>query len=159
MAIAIWDDSYRTGNLTVDTQHQELFRMVNHLHNAIMGGTSKEILTPTLTELAKYTIDHFASEEALMVAANYPALAEHRRKHEDLTKQVKELAEKYRSGTVVLTITLSNFLADWLRHHIKKDDIALVKYLKDLPAQSSFPAATLIRSRSTVRQVTKVTRR
>jgi hemerythrin len=134
MGIAIWDESYRTGNLTVDTQHQELFRMVNHLHDAIMDGTSKEILTPTLTKLAKYTIAHFAAEEALMKAVNYPAMAEHRKKHGELTKQVKDLVEKYSAGKVVLTITLSNFLADWLRHHIKEDDIALVRYVKAHPS-------------------------
>lgn len=130
MAIAVWDDSYRTGNLTVDNQHQELFRMVNDLHAAIMAGTGKEILTPTVTKLAKYTLDHFACEEALMMKVNYPGLAEHRQKHEELTRQVKELAEKYSAGKIVLTITLSNFLADWLRHHIKKHDVALVKYVR-----------------------------
>lgn len=137
MAIAIWDDSYRTGNIVVDTQHQQLFQMVNDLHDAIMAGKSKEILTPTLKKLANYTIEHFQSEEKLMAGVNYPARAEHIRKHEDLTKQVKELAEKYASGKCVLTIILSNFLADWLRHHIKGDDIALVKYLNEHPCQQA----------------------
>lgn len=130
MAIAVWDDSYRTGNITVDNQHQELFRMVNDLHAAIMAGKSKDVVSPTLSKLAKYTVDHFASEEALMQKVNYPGTAQHKQKHVELTTQVKELTEKYTSGKVVLTITLSNFLADWLRHHIKEHDFALVKYVK-----------------------------
>lgn len=49
--------------------------MVNDLHDAIMTGKSKEILTPTLTKLANYTIEHFQSEENLMAGVNYPARA------------------------------------------------------------------------------------
>lgn len=134
MGIAVWDDSYLTGNSTVDSQHKHLFHMVNELHDAIVAGKGTAVLTPTLTELAKYTIQHFRSEEELMAAAGYPARAVHQKKHEDLTHQVKDLVAKYQSGQCVLTITLSNFLADWLRHHIKEDDFALVKYLKAHPA-------------------------
>jgi hemerythrin len=28
---------------------------------------------------------------------------------------------------------LSSFLADWLRHHIKEDDMALIKYTQTHP--------------------------
>jgi len=131
MDIAIWDDSFKTGHNIVDTQHQELFKMVNQLHAAIVGGHGKEVLIPTLQKLASYTIEHFRSEEELMTAACYPALAEHKKKHEDLAREVGDLMEKYQSGKAVLSITLSNFLANWLRHHIKEDDIALVKFLKN----------------------------
>jgi len=131
--IAKWDDSYKTGHKIVDTQHQELFRMVNELHDGIVANKGKEILQPTLEKLAKYTIEHFRSEEALMTEVKYPALSAHKRKHDDLTKQVKELIEKYRTGKAVLSMTLSNFLADWLRHHIKEDDMALIKYLQAHP--------------------------
>lgn len=143
MAIAIWDDSYRTGNIDVDTQHQHLFEMVNDLHDAIMSGKSKEASVPTLIKLAKYTFDHFRSEEDLMVTVNYPGMASHRRKHEDLNKRVKELVEKYRADKCVLTITLSNFLADWLRHHIKEDDMALVKYVKAHPPHKESGSSSL----------------
>jgi len=133
MAIAMWNDSYKTGHKIVDAQHQELFRMVNELHDAIVAGKGKEILQPTLEKLAKYTIEHFRSEEALMTGVKYPALGTHKRKHDDLTKQVRELVEKFRTGKAVLSITLSNFLADWLRHHIKEDDMALIKYTQAHP--------------------------
>jgi hemerythrin len=139
MEIAKWNDSYKTGHTVVDTQHQELFRMVNALHAAIMEERGKEVLMPTLEELAGYTVEHFRSEEQLMAQVCYPAMSVHKQKHADLTKEVKELIEKYKSGKVVLTITLSNFLAKWLRHHIKEDDLALVKFLQ---GQSKATAAS-----------------
>ena len=131
MDIAIWNDSYKTGHAMVDKQHEGLFKMVNELHAAILDERGKEVLTPTLEKLAKYTVEHFQSEEALMNRVQYPGLSAHKQKHDDLTKQVKELIEKYQTGKAVLTMTLSNFLANWLRHHIKQDDMALVKYVQN----------------------------
>lgn len=134
MAIAAWDDSYRTGDPQVDRQHQELFRMVNDLHDAIVANKGKETLGPTLEKLATYTIQHFQNEEGLMTRVNYPALADHKKKHEDLTNQVKELLINFKSGKLTLSITLSQFLANWLRHHIKEDDTALIKYVQSKAA-------------------------
>lgn len=130
MDIAKWNDSYKTGHVIVDTQHQELFRMVNELHAAIMEERGKEIVMPTLEKLTGYAIQHFRAEENLMRQAHYPEMDAHRQKHEGLAKEVRNLMGKYKSGRVVLTITLSNFLAKWLQNHIKQDDVALVKFLQ-----------------------------
>ena len=135
MSIAKWDNSYKTGHDLVDAQHQQLFSMVNELHDSIMADRSKEVLTPTLEKLAKYTVEHFRTEEGFMTKIQYPRLNEHRQKHQQLTKEVQELIENYRSGKAVLTVTLSNFLVKWLCHHIKEDDVALVKYLNSHPAE------------------------
>lgn len=128
MALAVWDDSYKTNNPMVDSQHRELFGIMSDLHNAIMAGKSKEILTPTLQKLIKYTMEHFREEEALMNAIDYPARERHRLNHYTLTKEVKEIAEKYQRGEYVLTITLSRFLLNWWRVHIQSEDMALIKY-------------------------------
>lgn len=133
MPIAQWGDAYKTGHETVDTQHQALFRMVNELHDAIIANKDRSVLFPTLEKLAKYTVEHFKTEEALMTSIHYPHYPKHREKHQALTKEVQEITEKYRSGKAVLSMTLSTFLAKWLQHHIKEDDVALVKYVKEHP--------------------------
>lgn len=130
MLVAVWGDKYRTGEGTVDEQHQELFRMVNELHDGIVGGKGKELMAPILDQLATYTVKHFSAEEALMKRTNYPASVEHIAKHMDLTKQVVDLIEKYKAGKLVLSITLSRFLANWLNHHILKDDMAFINHVK-----------------------------
>ncbi|MBS1797472.1 MAG: hemerythrin family protein [Acidobacteria bacterium] len=129
MPIAIWNDNYKTGHAVVDRQHQELFQMVNQLHDSIVAGKGKDVLQPTLEKLARYTIQHFGTEEALMMQTHYPLLAVHRQKHQALAQKAKEIIEGYKSGKNVLTITLSQFLADWLSHHINEDDKALIDYL------------------------------
>jgi hemerythrin len=130
MSVAVWDDSYKTGDVNVDEQHRELFRMVNELHDAIVTNKGREHMGPTLEKLARYTVEHFQTEEALMTRVNYPAMAGHQKKHADLTMRVTELLEKFKSGKMTLSTTLSIFLSDWLRHHIKEDDVALVKFVK-----------------------------
>jgi hemerythrin len=140
MSITVWDDRYKTGHELVDKQHQELFRMVNKLHDAIMANKGNEALAPTLQELAKYTIAHFRAEEGLMASTQYPALAVHKGKYDDLTREVQQLMERFREGKLVLSMTLSSFLAKWLKNHIQGDDIAMIKYVK---AHSAVKAATV----------------
>jgi len=58
----------------------------------------------------------------MMEAASYPALATHRIKHKELTKQVEEFVTRYESGDITLSIQLSDFLSDWLTKHIQSTD-------------------------------------
>jgi hemerythrin len=66
MPIAIWTPNLVTGNATVDHQHQHLFDMVNELHHGIIHGHGRETMGPILVKLAKYAVDHFATEERFM---------------------------------------------------------------------------------------------
>jgi len=130
MAIAIWDDAYLTGDAAVDLQHRNLFKMVNELHDAVVAGKGKEVLKPTLGKLAAYTIEHFGVEERLMQRAGYPGYPGHKAKHDALTTQAKTLIANYDSGKAVLTITLSQFLADWIRHHINEEDKGMIMWMR-----------------------------
>lgn len=134
MSVAIWNDAYLTGNAMVDQQHRNLFAMVNELHDAVVAGKGREVLSATLRKLSGYTIDHFASEESLMITAGYDGLANHKRKHDALASKAKEIIAGYQSGKLTLSITLSQFLADWLRHHIQEEDQALITWLRQKKA-------------------------
>lgn len=140
MAISKRGKTYKTGHLTVDGQHTELFAMVKELHDAITANKDKDILFPKLEKLAKYTVEHFRTEENLMSRINYPHFEKHREKHQALTQEVQEIVEKYRSGKAVLSLTLSSYLAKWLQHHIREDDAALAEYLTEKPESSAAKA-------------------
>jgi hemerythrin len=133
MVIATWDDKYNTGHKIVDIQHQELFQMVNDLHDAIASEQDKDSIIKALEKLSSHTLHHFATEETLMVKIGYPHLKVHKKKHEDLVKNANEIIEGYRTGRFVLTSAVSKLLSDWLRHHIQEDDKALVKYIQSHP--------------------------
>lgn len=104
--------------------------MVNEIHEGIMGGHGKDVLVPVLKRLAKYTVEHFATEEALMQRTNYPGYAAHKKQHDELTAKAVEIIQGYESGKITLPMTLSRFLTDWLRDHIKKTDMEMIRYVK-----------------------------
>ncbi|MEY2979256.1 MAG: bacteriohemerythrin [Prochlorotrichaceae cyanobacterium] len=130
MPIAFWREDYRTGNELVDQQHLHLFDLVNALHDAMLAGEGKDLLAKTLDELAQYTHEHFSTEEALMLERHYPDYAEHKEQHVILAGQVVDLVHKYQSGEIAIGIELSQFLTDWLIHHIKGEDLKLFRYLR-----------------------------
>jgi hemerythrin len=130
MAMAEWNSVYETGNAAVDTQHKKLFEMVNELHEGIVKGSAREIMAPMLKRLAKYTVEHFQTEEGLMTARGYPALSRHKMRHDELVRQVTDLIQQFDSGKLVLPLTLSRFLSDWITHHIKEEDKAMIDWLR-----------------------------
>jgi len=54
MAYINWSDRYSVGNAHLDSQHQELFRIVNALHEAILERRSRDHLGELFEELEKY---------------------------------------------------------------------------------------------------------
>ena len=122
MALLTWSSKYSVGVQAMDNQHTVLFGILNDLHSAMMGGKAQKVTGELLQKLVKYTREHFAAEEAVMAAAGYPGLQNHRVKHRDLIKQVNEFASRYERGETNLNLTLLNFLRDWLTNHIQSED-------------------------------------
>ncbi len=131
MALVTWSAEFESGNKMVDAQHQELFRMVNELHEQIVAGKGKDAIEPTLNNLAAYTAKHFAAEEQLMQKTGYPEYVRHRALHQELLKQASDTIEGYRTGKIVLSITLSRFLADWISKHIGQEDMKMIRHVRE----------------------------
>jgi hemerythrin-like metal-binding protein len=122
MALLTWSSKYSVGVESIDKQHTVLFGILNELHAAMMKGQAQNMTGPLLRKLANYTRDHFNSEEAMMAAAHYPKLAQHRALHGDLCKQVDEFIVRFERGEGRLNVQLLNFLRDWLANHIQHED-------------------------------------
>jgi len=124
MALITWNKSFSVGVQTIDTQHTVLFTILNDLHSAMMNGQAQSMTGSLLHKLADYTHTHFADEEAMMAAARYPGLADHKVKHCELVKQVEDYILLYDKGEITLNLKLLDFLNDWLTSHILKTDMA-----------------------------------
>jgi hemerythrin len=133
MSFALWSSSYETGHPDVDRQHKHLFAMINELHAAMGHGRGREALGPVLTGLVAYTVEHFAAEETLMRASSYPDIERHMEKHEALARQVSELALRFSKGYLTIPSTLAQFLSTWLKHHIREEDMALIRWVNNRP--------------------------
>jgi hemerythrin-like metal-binding protein len=125
-----WKDAYSVRIPRIDTQHKGLIRLINELHEAMLEGRAKQVMSHIVEELSDYTVQHFAFEESMLRQHGYSALAEHQLLHQKLTSQVQELRDKLRAGKITVTIETMHFLKDWLSRHILSADMAYARELK-----------------------------
>ncbi|MDD2487138.1 MAG: bacteriohemerythrin [Candidatus Gracilibacteria bacterium] len=129
MAFITWNSTLVVGHPQIDQEHQKLVNSLNELHDAMKAGKGSEVCKKVLKELVTYTVAHFATEEKLMTQKSYPDFPSHKREHEELLKQARELNEKVQSGTMTISITVLDFLKNWLAKHIQGTDKKLGKFL------------------------------
>lgn len=127
-----WSDDLACNIPMIDDQHRELFRRFNILGDAVWDGKGKEAVGELLDFLADYTVKHFGDEEALMATYKYPALAAHKKAHEDLVNEVQTFIQTYKTQEVnsSLIISVLNKLGDWTRGHIRGMDQEYSRYLR-----------------------------
>lgn len=117
-----WSSDLSVKVETFDNHHKKLVDLLNMLHSAMAKGQGKEKVAGIITELANYTKYHFAEEERQMKIYNYSGYEQHRKEHEAFVKKVEEFAAKLEAGSVALSVSVLNFLRDWLSSHILKTD-------------------------------------
>ena len=129
---AEFDESLVTGNELIDGQHKELIDSINKLINCCEQGGGKIEAIKLLGYLEEYTEFHFKAEEELQEKISYPGLAEHRQKHEDFKKSVKELDEmlhEVEGPTDAFVEAVQKNVIDWLYGHIKGFDCSVATYM------------------------------
>ena len=122
MALLPWNEKLSVGVPAMDAQHKKLVALTNRLYDAMASGQGDDVKKDILAELVTYTRVHFVAEERLMREHGYPDFAAHKALHDELTAKVIELNEKVKEGRMVPSVSLSNFLKDWLVDHIVQQD-------------------------------------
>lgn len=148
MALAEWSDRYATGIEVIDSQHKRLFHAINRMDEAYRQGTEESAAQESLTFLARYTLEHFETEEALMREVGYPMLAYHQKEHEGLMTRILEMKAKLDTGLLTplhgsdFAAHMANFAADWLAHHINEADMGYVQFVKEKPSGAPKPGTS-----------------
>ena len=121
-----------TGNTTIDSQHKELFAAINNLLDACSQGKGRAALASTAKFLYDYTAKHFADEEKLQLASNYPDRVNHKQYHEGFKQVVREIiTELDKEGpTIVLVGKVNSSIAGWLINHIKREDVKVAAHIR-----------------------------
>jgi len=127
-----WDRNLETGNEEIDGQHRELFHRIDKLLAASREKRSREEVAQTLTFLGDYVVQHFAAEERMMGAADYPDLEAHRAEHARFVQEFGILYREFKAEgpTTLFIIRVGNRVTNWLREHIYRTDRQLVEYLR-----------------------------
>jgi len=129
----LWDESYLLGNELVDTQHHQLFDLVNTLVRSCVDGTNKVKVKETLDFLVNYTVQHFNDEEALQKKYNYPEYEKHKQLHEDFKPTVAELVQRFNEGgsSEKLCVDIKTIVVKWLANHILFEDKKIGEYINN----------------------------
>lgn len=121
----LWNDKLSLGVHAMDDEHKILIDRINDFITALEEQhtrVNKENLMRAFQNLASYTIEHFAHEEAYMESIQYPQLNSHKKIHENLLNQVGLYGEQIKNGTLNEKKIVS-FLRNWLLSHIMGVDM------------------------------------
>jgi hemerythrin-like metal-binding protein len=130
MSLFAWADAYSVHNPQIDSQHKELFRLADQLHDAMSKGAARTVIGATLKRLSDYTVTHFQWEETLMRNSRYPQLEAHRRMHNEFATRVLTLRKAFDEGRSSVTVETLEFLRNWLKNHILVVDRQVGEHLK-----------------------------
>jgi hemerythrin len=122
MALITWTENLSVHVPELDEQHKKLVQMLNQLHDAMQQGQGRDVLQRLLAQLVQYTATHFAAEEQLMQKANYSDFPQHKSEHDKLKSKVLDLKQRLESGESRLTVSVLQFLQNWLVNHIQGTD-------------------------------------
>ena len=122
-----WNEAMATGVSELDRQHQEIIRQINAMSDAMKQGKGREEIGRLLDFLGRYTVDHFAKEEAAMVSLACPVAEANRQAHRKFVERFTELRGQLdQSGASArLAIEIHRELSDWLVKHIMGIDTKL----------------------------------
>jgi len=122
MALVTWDPSFSVKVNRCDEDHKKLFSLINTLHDAMLTGKGQEVVQKVVKELSDYTKYHFSAEEALMEKTKYATLSSHRLQHQEFVKKVGQFQQDLVAGKIGNSVSVLEFLKDWLAKHIKQTD-------------------------------------
>lgn len=127
-----FEDSLITGNETIDGQHRELIARIKQFVDSCEQGDGKIKAIKMLDYLTEYTNFHFTEEEKLQAEVGYPGQKEHREKHEEFKRNLKdldELLEESEGPTDEFVKQVEANVVNWLFTHIKSFDRSVAEYI------------------------------
>lgn len=136
----IIDRKYSIGIDEMDTQHARWIQLIEEFRTAASGQlleqTGIDAARHALEELLKYTRSHFASEERLITAQQYPETEAHQRKHRELEAFVVKLLDEIRTHKTGSTpLKLNLFVTVWLLEHILTEDKKYARFILEKQAR------------------------
>lgn len=127
-----WRESYSVGNVIIDQQHKKILMLCAEsakcLESTGPEGCGK--FHDLLHEMAICTREHFAKEEALLLARNYPMLVAHAEEHERFQVALADFLFSATHGELD-RIGVFRFLSEWWVGHILGSDLNCRSYLAE----------------------------
>ena len=125
----VWNNDYSVGEPSLDAQHRQVIDLLNELYVAMQRGVDHQAVRPLLDQLVQYTVNHFQSEEKVLLAHQYPDFAQHRALHDKMRQRTMGLRD---NAGLVTGRDLLVFLKEWWCSHIQEQDKKYEPYVSAL---------------------------
>lgn len=128
----MWKESYRIGIEAIDSQHIELFKMVDLLLKSIESNADIEEFKKAVEFLKKYVVYHFKTEEEYQKSVNYVDFEQHKKLHVGFTNDVISFEKKLIESNYDIKIIkdLAGTLTAWLIYHVADADLKFAENKK-----------------------------
>ena len=124
---------FRTGIPVIDKQHEQYLDLVDELFELCEQSHVEQVTVNTALKRAlTYAIEHFDSEEALMIDTRYPAYEVHRAKHNEYRNEADRLCGMSNEDIAPddQLIQLTRWLVEWFCEQTLTYDKGLASFLK-----------------------------
>ena len=126
-----WIPALAVGNEVLDSQHRQLFALINRLDEVSREGLGRAEVAAVIDELGSYVRDHFGLEERLFAEKDYPAAKEHMAEHLAFVARISGFRAEFSLGKAEVDAKLLDFLKSWLTRHISLTDRKYRPWLGD----------------------------
>ena len=122
MSIVTWGKEFEIGIPEMDKQHQRWIEIINNFYDNLEKTNIDNKLKEMINEVLDYTHYHFSEEEKLMNSIGYSELDSQKKMHETITARMNEYKRKIENNEILMSISVTNDLKDWLKNHIMVED-------------------------------------
>jgi hemerythrin len=132
MALMNWTVEQHGTNVSfADTEHQNVFGILNILYDLRMEGAGNPEITEQLQILLTIVEVHFAHEENEMLSKNFIGYQRHCIEHRELLDTCIEMQKKIQAGELELTERICQLIKRWFDSHIPEYDKAYSEALNN----------------------------
>ncbi len=125
-----WRQEWNCGNDEIDEQHDKILQIANDLITKIYAGASHNECMDMIKLFLEYAVNHFATEERILMEIEYDDLIAHIKKHEYLTNKAIYLKECYEKKELQPAAFLSFIIDEVVVEHLTKEDTKFFALLK-----------------------------
>ena len=123
-----WRKEFETGIPDVDFEHREIVELINELPHVLAADPSGMALQ-VLGDINARIGAHFALEERLMRECAYAEYRDHKRDHDRLLDELRDLMDDFESGDWVDMDAFAARIGDWFATHFRTFDARLHRKL------------------------------
>ncbi len=127
----VWKESFNSGNILIDAQHQSLFNVANDLMEALLTGRPSDEIAALMGQLFDDVSQHFQDEQTILETINFPGVSQHIEEHTRLLEKAVELSEQCKAGTLAVGNLFQFLASDVINGHLFGADFDYFPFIRE----------------------------